>query len=107
MRSSKALNSFIKRCAALAMLWAGVVSAAHAQQSIGLRVRVTDAQQRPVAGAVCSLRPANSNEMVVANATTDEHGLARFSAAPLPGNYSLRVESPGFETFERRSVVVK
>lgn len=72
-----------------------------------MRVLVTDAQQRAVAGAVCSLRPANSNAKVTATASTDEQGVAQFPTALTPGNYTLRVESPGFETFNRNDFVVK
>src|SRR5437660_50030 len=111
MRSSKVPHSFIKDCCTLALLWACAVSNGFAQQAqnggLGLRVLVTDAQQRAVAGAVCSLSPAGNNAKVAATASTDEQGVGKFSATLIPGNYTLRVESPGFETFNRNDLVVK
>src|ERR1700716_4167760 len=109
MRRSKVPQSFTKHCWTLAILWACVVSNAFAQQpqSFGLRVLVTDEQQHAVAGAVCSLSPANNNAKVAATASTDERGIAKFPATLIPGNYKLRVESPGFETFHRNDFVVK
>ena len=44
---------------------------------------------------------------VAATASTDEQGVGKFSATLIPGNYALRVESPGFETFNRNDLVVK
>src|SRR5882672_10239547 len=111
MRRSKAPNSFLKHCCALALLCAWVVGSAFGQQSqksgVGVRVLVTDEQQRAVAGAVCSLRPANNNAKVATTASTDEQGIAKFSANLTPGNYLLRVERPGFETLQRNEVVGK
>src|SRR5438309_8375300 len=104
-------HSFTRHCWTLAILWACAVSPAFAQQpqnsGSGLRVLVTDAQQRAVAGAVCSLSPPNNNAKAAVTASTDELGVARFPDTLLPGNYKLRVESPGFETFNRTDVVVK
>src|SRR5258708_4613864 len=109
MRRSKVPQSFTKHCWALAILWACVVSNAFAQhpQRFGLRVLVTDEQQHAVVGAVCALGPANNNAKVAATASTDERGIAKFPATLIPGNYKLRVESPGFETFNRNDFVVK
>jgi hypothetical protein len=111
MRRSKAPKSSIERYCVLAMVWAFTVSAAFAQQSsdeaAGLRVIVSDTQQRTVAGAVCSLRSESDNAGVVATAMTDEKGVAKFSAMLRAGNYALFVESPGFETFNRHNVIVK
>src|SRR5258708_39500644 len=105
MRRSKVPQSFTKHCWALAILWACVVSNAFAQQpqSFGLRVLVTDEQQPAVAGAVCSLGPANNNAKVAATASTDERAIAKFPATLIPGNYKLRVASPRFETFSRNA----
>src|ERR1700716_3009484 len=111
MLRSQAPHFFTKHCWILAILWACVASNAFAQQpqtgGLGLRVLVTDAQQRAVAGAVCSLSPANNNAKVAATASTDEQGIAKFPATLTPGNYRLRVESPGFEAFNRNDLVVK
>src|SRR5438309_12130596 len=111
MRSSKVPHSFIKDCCTLALLCACAVSNGFAQQAqnggLGVRVLVTDAQQRAVTGAVCSLWPASNNAKVSATASTDERGVAKFPATVTPGNYTLRIESPGFETFNRNGFVVK
>jgi hypothetical protein len=111
MRRSKAPNSFIKHCCALALLCACVVGSAFGQQSqnsgAGLRVLVADSQQRPVGGALCSLIPANNNALAAASASTDERGVAKFPATLIPGNYTLRIESPGFETINQHDLIVK
>lgn len=111
MRRSKALYTFIRHCYALALLCVCAVGPGYAQQSQsnapGLRVLVTDTQQRSLAGAVCSLRAAGDNAKVAATATTDEQGIAAFPAALTPGKYALRVESQGFETLNRNNVVIK
>src|SRR6266404_4806075 len=103
-------SRFIKHCSVLALFCVFVVGGGFAQRragSAGLRVLVTDAQQREVAGAVCSLSPANNNAKASITASTDELGVAKFPDTVIPGNYTLRVESPGFETFNRTDVVVK
>ena len=110
MRRSKAPNTFIKHCYALALLCACAVGTGFAQQSesvrLGLRVLVTDTQQRAIAGAVCSLR-SKDNPKVAVTASTDEQGIAVFPAALAPGDYTLRIESPGFEILDRNDVVIK
>jgi hypothetical protein len=101
---------FIKHCLVLAFFCLFVVGGGFAQPrtgSAGVRVLVTDAQQRAVSGAVCSLRPVNNNAKGAATASTDELGVAIFPAALVPGNYILRVESPGFETINQHDLVVK
>jgi hypothetical protein len=101
---------FIKHCLVLAIFCLFVVGGGFAQPrtgSAGVRVLVTDAQQRAVSGAVCSLSPANNNARGAATASTDELGVAIFPAALVPGNYTLRVESPGFETINQHDLVVK
>jgi Carboxypeptidase regulatory-like domain/TonB-dependent Receptor Plug Domain len=109
MRRSKVPYTFIKHCYALALFCVCAVGTCYAQQSgaSGLRVLVTDTQQRALAGAVCSLRAFSDNAKVAAAATTDEQGVAAFPAALTPGNYTLRVESQGFETLNRNGVVIK
>jgi hypothetical protein len=111
MRRSKAPYTFIRHCYALALLCVCAVGPGYAQQSQsnapGLRVLVSDTQQRSLAGAVCSLRAAGDNAKVAATATTDEQGIAAFPAALTPGKYTLRVESQGFETLNRNDVVIK
>jgi hypothetical protein len=103
-------NRFIKHCSVFALFCVFVVGGGFAQPqsgSAGLRVLVTDAQQRPVAGAVCSLSAANNSAKASATASTDDLGFAKFPDTLIPGNYILHVESPGFETFSRNDVVVK
>src|ERR1700682_4947931 len=109
MRRSKAPNDFIKSCCSLALLWVCAVGACYAQQSqsgaSGLRVVVTDTQQRALAGALCSLQASSNNAK--AAATTDEQGIAVFPATLAAGTYTLRVESQGFETLNQNDVVIK
>src|SRR5258708_12448485 len=103
-------SRFIKDCSVLALFCVLVVGGGFAQPrngSAGLRVLVADSQQRPVGGAVCSMIPANNDATAAATASTDERGVAKFPATLKPGNYTLRVESPGFETFNRNELVVK
>ncbi len=111
MRSLQASILFIKHCYVVALLFACAFGSAFGQQSQnssgGVSVLVTDAQQRPVAGAVCSLSLAIANSTVAASASTDERGIAKFPATLIPGNYTLRVESPGFEALNRSELLVK
>src|SRR5437588_6546740 len=109
MPRSMSPSRFIKHCSVLALFSVFVVGvfAQPRNGSAGLRVLVTDAQQRGVSGAVCSLSPANNNSKPSVTASTDELGVAKFPDTLIPGNYTLRVESPGFETFNRTDVVVK
>src|SRR5436853_227916 len=103
-------SCFIKHCSVLALFCVLVVGGGFAQPrngSAGLRVLVADSQQRPVGGAVCSLIPANNNATAAATASTDERGVAKFPSTLTSGNYTLRVESPGFETFSRNEFVLK
>ena len=103
-------SRFINYCSVLALFCVFVVGDGFAQpqrRSAGLRVVVTDAQQHAVAGVVCSLSPANNSATIAATASTDELGVAKFPDTVIPGNYTLRVESPGFDPFNRSDVVVK
>src|SRR5437588_3340648 len=110
MFRSKAPASFIKYFYTLALIcMCAVVAGAQQSQSraSGLRLLVTDTQQRALAGAVCSLRGPGDNPGVALNATTDDQGLAAFPATLAPGNYKLRVESHGFETYNQNDVVIR
>ncbi|MDX6530352.1 MAG: hypothetical protein QOH41_2642 [Blastocatellia bacterium] len=101
---------FVKHCSVLVLLCALFVGAGFAQPrngSAGLRIFVADTQQRPVGGATCSLTPAKNNALVAATASTDETGVAVFPATLMPGKYTLRVESAGFETINQHDLVVK
>jgi hypothetical protein len=103
-------SRFIKYCSVLALYCLLVVGGGFAQtrnESAGLRVLVTDSQQRPVGGAVCSLIRTNNNATVTVTASTDERGVAKFPSTLISGYYTLRVESAGFETFNRNEFVVK
>jgi hypothetical protein len=103
-------SRFIRHCSLLALFCVLVVGAGIAHPgngSGGLRVFVADTQQRPVGGAACSLIPANNNALAAATASTDDSGVAIFPATLMPGKYTLRVESPGFETLNQHDLVVK
>ena len=70
-----------------------------------LRVTVTYAEQRVLPGATCQL--LNSISAVAAMATTNERGVAEFAATIPAATYTLRVESQGFETFTKETVIIK
>src|SRR5690349_24981250 len=72
----------------------------------GLRIIVTDAQGHLLSGVSCSLLRAAEPSRIVATAVTDNEGLATFNETPA-GEYVLRVESTGFETFTKHGVVIK
>lgn len=66
---------------------------------------VTDSQQRPLPGALCSLSHTNE-QTTVATATTDEQGAATFNSLS-PGGYTLRIEKKDFESLTRTDILVK
>src|SRR3989440_5934144 len=70
-----------------------------------LRVTVTDAQLRALPNATCQL--FSSVSALVATATTDERGVADVESAIPAATYTLRVESKGFETLTKETVVIK
>src|SRR5438034_3283828 len=111
MRRSKASFTFISHCYALALLCVWAVGPSYAQQSQtgapGLRVSVTDVQRHALAGAVCSLQASSDNAKIAATATTNEQGIAVFPTTITSGNFTLRVESQGFEALNRNDVVIK
>src|SRR5262249_51917841 len=76
------------------------------EQNGTLRVRVTDSQGRSVSRASCSLVPASEPNKIVSTAETDTDGVASFPNLPA-GEYVLKVESTGFETFTNNRVVIK
>jgi len=71
-----------------------------------LRVTVTDSQERSLSGASCSLLRAPDPAKIVASAVTNHEGVATFAEVPA-GEYVLRIESKGFETFTKDRVVIK
>lgn len=72
----------------------------------GLRITVTDAQGHLLSGVGCSLLRSTEPTRIVATAVTNDEGVATFNEAPA-GEYVLRVESTGFETFTKDGVVIK
>ncbi|PYS52080.1 MAG: hypothetical protein DMF68_02640 [Acidobacteria bacterium] len=70
-----------------------------------LRVTVTDAGQRALPGA--SVQLFSSASALVATATTDERGVADFAGTIPSAAYKLRVESKGFETLTKETVIIK
>src|SRR6266849_606490 len=75
-------------------------------QVTGLQVTVTDAQQRSLKGAICSLAYANEAATVVATVTSDDQGVATFKTIAR-GRYVLSVESQGFETFTNSDIAIQ
>jgi len=72
----------------------------------GLRITVTDAQGHLLSGVSCSLLRSTEPSKIVATAVTNSEGVATFNEAAA-GEYVLRVESTGFETFTKDGVVIK
>lgn len=75
-----------------------------------LLVIVTDAQQRSLPDAECVLLNSTTagtrvKTHEIATAITDEQGIANFTNV-VPGSYTLRVKSKGFETLVREGVVI-
>src|SRR5438094_362022 len=66
----------------------------------GLRLTVTDEQDRAVAGAKCVL---SKNAKSIAEIQTGPDGTAVFSDIPV-GSYDLRVEKDGFRKYERVAI---
>lgn len=71
-----------------------------------LRITVTDARAHLLSGVSCSLLRSTEPTRIVATAVTNNEGVATFNEAPA-GEYVLRVESTGFETFTKDGVVIK
>jgi hypothetical protein len=71
-----------------------------------LRIALTDAEQRPISGATCSLIRKDDSSRVVATAVTGEGGLVEFPAIS-PGVYTIKVESKGFEPLVKSDLVVR
>ena len=65
-----------------------------------LRVAVTDAQKKVIAGADCSLL---KEKLVVAHRLTDESGAAVFDGVTM-GAYDLRIEKAGFQTLVKGQI---
>src|ERR1700758_753402 len=103
MRSSNSPIVVLRLVAALC-LFAVIPCFGQTTSVAALRVTVTDANQRPVRDAVCSLLGAATDRQPVATATTDEQGVALFSTVS-PGPYTLRVEREGFDSFGAGVVV--
>jgi hypothetical protein len=103
MRSSNSPIVVLCLFAALC-LFAVIPCSGQTASAAALRVTVTDANQRPVRDAVCSLLRDANDKQPVATATTDEQGVALFSTVA-PGPYTLRVEREGFDPFGEGVVV--
>src|SRR6266404_2136525 len=71
-----------------------------------LQIGLTDAENRPISGATCSLFNKKDPSRVVATAVTSEEGLAVFPTIS-PGVYTIKVESKGFEPLVKSDVVVR
>jgi len=89
----------------LAHTSSGQVPADRAQGGT-LRVTVADSHERSLAGASCSLLRASEPNKIISTVATDTDGVAIFPNLTA-GDYVLKVESRGFETFTNDRVVIK
>ena len=80
----------------------------HRQQSPtgSLRITVTDPNKHPLSGVSCSLWPAGDGTKTVATAVTNPEGVATLTKVPV-GEYVLKAESAGFETFTTNRLSIK
>src|SRR6267143_879506 len=94
----------------LAVFYLPVATTLRSQQDLpksgAVKVLVREAQGRGVSGSICQLAPLSEPSLLL-NAMTDEMGHATFLAKLPSGTYTLTIESPGFETFTKRDVVVE
>src|SRR5262245_54166945 len=86
--------------AILLICWAAIPCMA---QNAALVGTVKDAQQARIPGAMVTLK--NVDTGVEATTLSDETGSYEFPAVR-PGNYSVKVEEPGFRPFVQTSVVL-
>lgn len=102
--------TFVRDCFVGLALCAYAISTCQAQEAkrgpIELRVLVADERQQPIAGAFCSLESSAGAARVSATSITDERGVAVFRTLA-PGNYTLQVDSQGFEALKRNDVIIK
>src|SRR5947209_1554126 len=109
--NAKVPHLSIRHCCALVLFSVCMAAVCLGQKAPSgpqsLRVLVTDTQERPLPGAVCTLLAADADAKAAATATTDEQGMAAFPATLQPAAYTLRVESTGFETFSRSDVIIR
>src|SRR5437764_3201217 len=111
MRSFRLSSPLVRWLSALSIFFVcAVVAPCSAQEpstttSLHLRVVVTDSQQRPLPGALCSLSHTNE-PTIVTTATTDEQGAATFNSLS-PGGYTLRIEKKDFESLTKTDILVK
>nr|MDQ3819813.1 carboxypeptidase regulatory-like domain-containing protein [Acidobacteriota bacterium] len=106
-RSFQSYNSHRSIFYLLAVLFVSTPVCAQqtSQNRTALRVTVTDAEHRTLPGA--SVQLFSSAPAPVATAVTDERGLAEFAGKIPAATYRLRVESKGFETVTKETVVIK
>ena len=88
-------------CLAMVFLCLGAIPGL--AQNAALLGTVRDAQQAIIPGASITL--TNANTGVELTTISDESGNYEFPSVR-PGNYSVKVEQPGFQTFVQESVVV-
>ena len=103
-RISQAVARHFFRFAAILTVLACAPSPVEGGQLTTLVIRVVDAQDLEIPGAVCSLTPTDGSSPT-AKQTTDDHGSAALKGIA-PGDYTVRVEMQGFEPFIRAHVVI-
>ncbi len=72
-----------------------------------LKLLVLDPQGHGVAGASCSLFRSTDDKTAVVKVVTDDQGITTVSVKLPAANYTLRVESRGFEVLVKPDIVVK
>ncbi|PYV12194.1 MAG: hypothetical protein DMG07_17590, partial [Acidobacteria bacterium] len=94
----------VRGVSCLLLLWLGMLTAADAQTVSGqISGRVVDPQAAVVAGA--TVRLTSDLTQQVREFITDSSGGFIF-ASLVPGNYSVRVENPGFRAYDQTGIHV-
>jgi hypothetical protein len=93
----------MKRILNLFMLLAVSYGAMRAETTAGIRGTVSDAAERPIAGAQITL--TNTGTGLMQNVTTSSAGAYLFTLLP-PGSYRMRISAAGFEEIQRDDIVL-
>jgi hypothetical protein len=103
MKNSNLKRNFKRSIAAIAVTTVLGMSTAFADTG-GLKFQVTDADGKPVAGAVVNV--STSESLVSRKGVTDENGYLRLSGLDPSTKYEVEITGNGFEPFSRDKVRV-